>query len=75
MTTGIYIVTGDANDLVGWSPETLTEALKGPLGEMGIEVVCKPNQFGGIAYEPEDENSPEDWVVKTIVERVVTMGY
>jgi len=75
MTTGIYIVTGDTNYLEGWTPETLAEALKVPLGEIGIEVVCLPNQYGGVDYEPEDENSPEDWVVKSIVERVVTMGY
>ena len=75
MTTGIYTVTGDAEFLEGWTPETLAEALEGPLGEMGIEVECKPNQYGGVGYEPEDENSPEEYIVESIVERVVTMGF
>jgi len=74
MSSGTYTVTGDANFLEGWTAESLAEALRAPLGEFGIEVECKPKQFGGESYIPHTEESPDEDYVRYIVERVVCLG-
>ncbi|MFA5743888.1 MAG: hypothetical protein WC936_03615 [Candidatus Nanoarchaeia archaeon] len=75
MTTGYFTVTGDANNLVGWTTETLAEALRIPLGKLGIEVTCIPKQFGGVCYVPiDDETSPSEDYVQYVVERVICLG-
>jgi len=45
--TKTYIVDEDANELDGWTRETLAAALEKPLNELGIEVVSTPNVNGG----------------------------
>ena len=68
MTKAAYLVTGDAFDLRGWTPETLADALRAPLGELGVEVWVKPHMHGGGGYlgTPELEAS-----VLALVERTV----
>lgn len=72
-----YIVTGDANDLDGWTPEMLAAALREPLAALGVEVVCKPHQSGGgglidqsdaLWSDAEDRRS----AVASLVERIIS---
>lgn len=42
-TIGVYYV--DTTDLEGWTDETLAAALRGPLGELGIEVEVGQSGF------------------------------
>lgn len=78
MKNGIYVVTGDAGDLEGWTPEELTEALTTPLRGLGIAVECKPNQSGGGGFHPSDEwcstQTPSREEIESVVERVVVEG-
>jgi hypothetical protein len=75
----LYIVTGDAGDLDGWTPETLADALRAPLAELGIDVKCNPQQFGdgglrilvGMPFLEADTIRDQ---VKRLVDRVVQDG-
>lgn len=66
----IYVVTGDAGDLGGWTPERLGEALRAPLGVLGVDVDVRPTQFGhGGTHGWDDEELALQ--VEQAVERVV----
>jgi len=75
----VYIVTGDAGDLEGWTPEELAEALRAPLAELGIDVKCNPRQFGdgglrilvGMPFLEADTIREQ---VKRLVDRVIQGG-
>lgn len=59
---GVYIVNDDC-DLEGWTPESLTEALREALAAIGVEVVCRTGTCGsdgGFHVYPIDPES-EDW--------------
>jgi len=66
-----YIVGSEANDLEGWTPETLAEALRIPLGKIGVLVECQGHTSGHPAPDP---LLVDNDLVKTTVERVVE-GY
>ena len=42
-----YVVTADAGNMRGWTPESLAAAIREPLAEIGIAVECRPSQHGG----------------------------
>lgn len=71
-TIGTYTVTGDARSLEGWTVETLAEALRGPLGEIGIEVETAPTTFGGPGLVLADEDPLLRERIQQIVEETVT---
>ena len=75
MTTivGIYRVC-DADQLEGWTDETLADALRGPLEEIGIEVEVGQAFDNPVIYGellPIEADSLRDQI-KNIVDRVVT---
>jgi hypothetical protein len=74
VTRGRYIVTGDAHDLLGWTPETLAAALAPRLGEIGIEVVTAPRQWGGGGLDHDDVDPVLASTVQNIVETTILEG-
>lgn len=76
MQIGVYTVTRDANSLEGWTVGSLAEALRGPLGALGIEVGTAPNQVGGggLSMFSDLEGSVVEAMIQDLVERVVVDG-
>ena len=75
---GTYIV--DADDLGGWSSETLADALRGPLIDLGVIVECESRTSGqnkGLTLDPGISALEADLLaieVEEIVERIVMWG-
>lgn len=68
-----YVVTGDADDLEGWTAKTLAFALQQPLGALGVEVECRANQSGGGGLKDNDDDNAEalEAEVTALVERII----
>jgi hypothetical protein len=64
-----YIVTGDAWELPGWNPETLANALRLPLANLGVRVDHRPRQYGGGGL-PNDADDELRKAVQRVVDRV-----
>lgn len=56
-----YVVTADASNLRGWTPESLAAAIREPLAEIGIAVECQPHQHsgGGLRGLADDDSTLE----------------
>lgn len=64
-------------DYDGWTPEMLAAALRGPLGEVGIEVTCTPRVSGigtGLHLFNDDRAGEAEVLIKEIVELVIQGG-
>lgn len=76
-TIGTYTIGASADDLDGWTAQTLAQALTGPLGELGIEVICTPRESGvneGLSLNVEMYSDNADYtseVVARIVEKTI----
>ena len=69
--TATYIVNADANDLIGWTSAELVEALRGPLGKLGVAVEHRPNERGGESLRGvKDDGERQD--IEAVVSRIIT---
>ncbi|MDR3498106.1 MAG: hypothetical protein P4L72_02635 [Parvibaculum sp.] len=67
-----YRVNRMAYSLPGWSPATLTLALRGPLGDLGVMVETWPDEVEGWGFRVFDKEAPIDWnALEEIVHRTV----
>ncbi|MFC3692273.1 MULTISPECIES: hypothetical protein [Methylopilaceae] len=73
MSKPTYIVNADANDLEGWTCESLAKALVSPLAEHDVEVVSRPRE-SGLAGLPGDHDLGFASQVDRIVEAVIVDG-
>lgn len=79
---GTYTVTRDADSLEGWSAEQLAEALRVPLGDLGIEVEYAPHlrEGGGLhlVEDPEILSAAREQylldAVDHVLDEVITTG-
>lgn len=68
-TVGIYTVNDDASILVGWTPETLADALREPLAEIGITVECQPSESSGsLDTIPDDLREQAQYIIERVVQ-------
>jgi len=78
LNMGTYIIGMEAGNLVGWTPETLTDALEAPLASVGIAVECIPRASGrGLVLQLDVDTSTADWLrdeVKRLVDQVIQEG-
>jgi hypothetical protein len=70
-TIGVYYV--DTTDLDGWTDETLAGALRGPLGEFGIDIEIGNSIINPVFFDVgvNKEDALRDQV-KYIVDKVVS---
>lgn len=68
-TVGIYTVNSDANILEGWTPETLADALREPLAEIGIAVECRPSESGlSLDTTPDDLRDYAQHIIERVIQ-------
>ncbi len=71
-----YVVTGDVDDLEGWTAVTLAIALEQSekLKQAGVtEIVCKPRQSGGGGLFEDDGSPAEDSWETANVEKIIDL--
>lgn len=71
-TIGVYYV--DTTDLDGWTDETLAAALRGPLGDIGMEIEVGDNLSNPVIYDNVDYRSRDGLYqfVVAIIEKIST---
>ena len=70
---GTFVVGSDTADLIGWTPETLTAALRDRLAPLKIEVLCTPRESGvgcGLFLDVDDAEIRDRaaWIIERVIQ-------